>query len=70
MAKSITQASTPTKKPHAKIPIQKITQRDLPLQCPTDAVALWSAHPKVYLPIEETGEEVCPYCGAHFVLQD
>jgi uncharacterized Zn-finger protein len=63
-----TQASTQTKKPHAKIPIQKIKQGDLPLHCPTDAVALWSAHPKVYLPIEETGEEVCPYCGAHFVL--
>jgi uncharacterized Zn-finger protein len=24
----------------------------------------------VYLPIEESGEERCPYCGAVFVLKD
>ena len=43
---------------------------DLPLSCPTADMALWNAHPKVYLPIEKTGTEVCPYCGACFVLQD
>lgn len=42
---------------------------ELPLSCPTDAMALWCAHPKVYLPIEKTGVEVCPYCSARFVLQ-
>jgi len=25
-------------------------------------------HPKVYLPIEATGEAICPYCGAHYLL--
>tara|TARA_B100000949_G_C14010214_1_gene336935 strand:+ start:137 stop:331 length:195 start_codon:yes stop_codon:yes gene_type:complete len=41
---------------------------DLPLSCPTDEMSLWNAHPKVYLPIEETGREICPYCGSVFVL--
>ena len=43
--------------------------RDLPLSCPTDDMVLWNAHPKVYLPIEETGSETCPYCGSNFVLE-
>lgn len=43
---------------------------DLPLSCPTDAMALWNAHPKVYLPIDKTGDETCPYCSARFILQD
>lgn len=47
-----------------------VHQRDLPLSCPTDAMELWNAHPKVYLPIEKTGFEICPYCGSQFVLAD
>lgn len=43
---------------------------DLPLSCPTDHMVLWNAHPKVYLPIEKTGVEVCPYCSSRFVLQN
>jgi uncharacterized Zn-finger protein len=41
----------------------------LPLSCPTRDMELWNSHPKVYLPIEKTGVEVCPYCGCRFVLQ-
>ena len=29
---------------------------------------LWNAHPRVYLPIQKTGEALCPYCGTKFVL--
>jgi uncharacterized Zn-finger protein len=29
---------------------------------------LWNSHPKVFLPIEETGEAKCPYCGAEYRL--
>ena len=29
---------------------------------------LWNSHPKVYLPIEDTGEAKCPYCGASYEL--
>jgi len=29
---------------------------------------LWAAHPRVYLPIEETGRAICPYCSVEYVL--
>lgn len=47
-----------------------VHRHQLPLSCPTDEMILWNAHPKVYLPIEKTGVEVCPYCGSRFVLQN
>ncbi len=47
-----------------------VHRNELPLSCPTDKMELWNAHPKVYLPIEKTGVEVCPYCGSRFVLQN
>jgi uncharacterized Zn-finger protein len=47
-----------------------VHRNDLPLSCPTAEMELWNAHPKVYLPIEKTGVEVCPYCGSRFVLHD
>jgi len=46
-----------------------VTLADLPLSCPMPHMALWDAHPRVYLPIEKTGEVVCPYCGALYKLQ-
>ncbi len=49
--------------------IQVVNYKDLPLSCPSDEMLLWNAHPKVYLPIEKTGQEVCPYCGTRFILQ-
>jgi uncharacterized Zn-finger protein len=45
-----------------------VTQQDLPLSCPMPKYRLWDAHPRVYLPIEITGREVCPYCGAIYIL--
>ena len=45
-----------------------VHQKDLPLSCPTNEMLLWNAHPKVYLPIEKTGQETCPYCGSKFIL--
>jgi uncharacterized Zn-finger protein len=42
---------------------------DLPLHCPTPAMMLWNAHPRVYLPIEKTGEALCPYCGTKYTLK-
>lgn len=47
-----------------------VHRNELPLSCPMDKMELWNAHPKVYLPIEKTGSEVCPYCGAQFTLVD
>jgi uncharacterized Zn-finger protein len=48
----------------------EVTQADLPLSCPTKQMRVWDAHPRVWLPIEETGREICPYCGTEFVLVD
>ena len=47
-----------------------VTRVDLPLSCPMPNMALWNSHPRVYLPVEDKGEAVCPYCGAHFTLVD
>jgi len=47
-----------------------VTRAELPLSCPTPAMAVWNSHPRVYLPIEATGSAKCPYCGALFVLED
>lgn len=48
----------------------EITSADLPLSCPPRGDRIWDAHPRVYLPIEEEGSVVCPYCGAEYVLTD
>lgn len=48
----------------------EVTRADLPLSCPMPDMPVWNSHPKVYLPIEETGQAKCPYCGAVFRLTD
>ncbi len=48
----------------------EITRNDLPLHCPVDENSLWNTHPRVFLPIEDTGEAVCPYCGCQYILKD
>ncbi|MEC8956022.1 MAG: zinc-finger domain-containing protein [Pseudomonadota bacterium] len=48
----------------------KVNFDDIPLSCPMPEMYLWNSHPKVFLPIEETGEAKCPYCGAEFYLED
>lgn len=47
-----------------------VPRKALPLSCPMPEQKLWNAHPRVYLPIEKTGEASCPYCGAHYRLVD
>jgi len=47
----------------------EVTAKDLPLHCPTDAVAAWSSHPRVFLDIAETGQVACPYCGTKYKLK-
>ena len=37
----------------------EVTRADLPLSCPMPG-----------LPIEASGQERCPYCGALYVLKD
>ncbi len=47
----------------------EVTADDLPLSCPMPQMALWNSHPRVYLPIENTGWVKCPYCSAEFTLR-
>ena len=35
---------------------QEVTRQDLPLHCPMPGTSLWNSHPRVYLPIEDSGE--------------
>jgi len=48
----------------------EVTRADLPLCCPLPDKRLWDAHPRVYLPIEATGQVTCPYCDAEYILKD
>jgi uncharacterized Zn-finger protein len=50
--------------------VYEVSRADLPLSCPTHEQKLWNSHPRVYLPIEETGTATCPYCSAKYVLID
>lgn len=51
---------------------QVIKSSDLPLYCPMDDQALWCAHPRVYLSIEDSADKTvrCPYCGTLYRLLD
>ena len=42
---------------------------DLPLHCPMPGQSLWNSHPRVFLPIEDKGEVLCPYCGTLYRLK-
>ena len=47
----------------------EVDSGDLPLACPMPEMELWNSHPRVYLPIEQTGSAKCPYCGAEYTLR-
>ena len=47
----------------------EVTADDLPLHCPMPSMMLWNAHPRVYMPIDKTGEALCPYCGTKYVYK-
>ena len=47
----------------------EVSEEDLPLHCPMPSMLLWNSHPRVYLPIENTGEALCPYCGTHYMIK-
>ncbi|MBB1073499.1 zinc-finger domain-containing protein [Rhodoferax sp. 4810] len=57
-----------------KSPVSKpivVKSADLPICCPPLHDAIWNAHPRVYLPIEDNPEHraICPYCGAIYQMQ-
>lgn len=47
----------------------EVTEKDLPLHCPMPEMSVWNSHPRVFLPIEKTGEALCPYCGTRYKLR-
>jgi uncharacterized Zn-finger protein len=49
--------------------VVEVTAKDLPLHCPLPSQKLWNMHPRVFLPIEMTGEARCPYCGTLYKLK-
>lgn len=48
----------------------EVHRSDLPLHCPLPGHSEWNSHPRVFIPVEDTGEARCPYCSAEFVLVD
>ena len=50
--------------------VVEVGDKDLPLHCPLPSQKLWNTHPRVYLPIEMTGESRCPYCSTLYKLAD
>ncbi|HEX8980464.1 MAG TPA: zinc-finger domain-containing protein [Parasulfuritortus sp.] len=46
----------------------EVTAADLPLHCPMPGQSTWNSHPRVFLPIEDKGEALCPYCGTRYKL--
>jgi len=45
-----------------------VTADDLPMHCPPPNSDLWDSHPRVFIPLEDTGEASCSYCGNKFRL--
>ncbi len=37
--------------------------------CPNPKMALWSAHPKVFIDLAHDGQGKCPYCGTVYKLK-
>lgn len=48
--------------------VVKVTRDELPAHCPTESMGLWNSHPRVYIPLEESPQANCPYCGTQFEL--
>ena len=36
--------------------------------CPNPRMALWNAHPRVFIDVASTGQGKCPYCGTVYRL--
>ena len=48
-----------------------VTSADLPLHCPMPGTSLWNSHPRVFIPVEEVGDEYkCPYCGTVYRMAE
>ena len=50
--------------------VHEVHSNILPIHCPMPGSSLWNSHPRVYIPVEETGSAKCPYCGCEYILKD
>ena len=64
-----TKQSAQSEQPKADA-VTVVTKDDLPLHCPIADSSLWESHPRVFIPVEESGEASCPYCGNRFRLEE
>ena len=49
--------------------VVEVDEAALPLHCPMPRSHAWRAHPRVYLPVDATGDALCPYCGTLYRLK-
>ena len=52
-----------------KQPAVQLDAKDLPAYCPHITMPLWSAHPRVFLEMDDHGAAKCPYCGTEYQLK-
>lgn len=45
----------------------EVRAEDLPFSCPPQGHEVFSAHPRVFLPLEERNNVTCPYCGQRYL---
>ena len=57
------------RQPNARTHVE-VTADELPMHCPTPETSLWNSHPRVYIPLEDSPEAACSYCGTVFRLVD
>ncbi len=53
--------------PNAQLLVE-VTKDELPMHCPTPDSSLWNSHPRVYIPLEDSPEATCSYCGTVYRL--
>ena len=56
-------------KPSCTETVYEVTEADLPVHCPMPGTSLWNSHPRVYIPLDQSTEAKCPYCGAVYKLK-
>lgn len=49
-------------------PVVEVTKDELPMHCPAPNADLWDGHPRVFIPLEDTPEAACSYCGTVYRL--
>ena len=46
----------------------EVTRDELPSHCPTPDSSLWNSHPRVFIPLDDSPEAKCSYCGTVYRL--